>query len=281
MTVALERLSLNTATVKPLSLRECVELCQRNQIAGLGLWREQIQAIGSAAAARIVRDAGLRVSSVCRGGFFTVEGGARSAMLEDNRAAIDEAAALGADVLVLVSGGLAPDNRSLPHARGLIADAIAQLVPVAEASGVRLGIEPLHPMFCADRCAISSLSEALELALQFPTQTVGVVVDAYHVWWDAAVLSEVARAGDRVFAYHVSDWVLPLPSDVLLGRGHVGDGYIDFAPLTAAIEATGYDGMIEVEILNGTIWATPPDQTARTVRERFARHIAGAGDRGQ
>ncbi len=275
MSVAPERLSLNTATVKHLNLRDSVDLCQRHQIAGIGLWREQIQEIGLDAAAAIVRDSGLRVSSVCRAGFFTVSQGDRARMLDDNRAAIDETAAVGADVLVLVSGGLAPGSRSLPHARELIADAIAELAPVAAAAGVRLAIEALHPMFCADRCAISRLGQALNLASQFPAETVGVVVDAYHVWWDDAVLDEIARAGDRIFSYQVCDWTLPLPADVLLGRGHVGDGQIEFGPLTRAVEAAGYEGMIEVEIFNEAIWSTPADETARTVRERFDTYVVG------
>lgn len=155
MTVEIERLSLNTATVKHLNLRDSVELCQRHGIGGIGLWREQVQELGAEKAAAIVREAGLRVSSLCRGGFFTVNPSDRDRMLEDNRAAIDEAAAVGAEVLVLVSGGLAPSSRSLPYARNLITDALTELAPIAAAAGVRLGIEALHPMFCADRCAIS------------------------------------------------------------------------------------------------------------------------------
>jgi sugar phosphate isomerase/epimerase len=275
MTVAPERLSLNTATVKHLNLRDSVALCQRQGIGGIGLWREQVQEVGNEAAASIVSDAGLRVSSLCRSGFFTVDRSERDRMLDDNRAAVAEAAAVGADVLVLVSGGLTPGSKSLPDARALIADAISQLAPVAAAAGVRLGIEALHPMFCADRCAVSRLGEALELARQFPVETVGVVVDSYHVWWDDSVLTEIARAGERIFSYQVCDWILPLPADMLLGRGHVGDGYIDFKPLTEAVEAAGYEGMIEVEIFNEEIWAAPPDETARTVRERFAAHIVG------
>ena len=275
MSVGPERLSLNTATVKRLNLRDSVELCRRHGIDGIGLWREQIQEIGLDAAAAIMRDSGLRVSSVCRSGFFTVEPGDRARMLEDNRAAIDETAAVGADVLVLVAGGLAPGNRSLAYARSLIAEAIGELVPVAQAAGVRLGIEALHPMFCADRCAVSRLGQALDLALQFPAETVGVVVDVYHVWWDDTVLDEIARAAERILSYQVCDWTLPLPSDVLLGRGHVGDGHIEFGPLTRAVEAAGYEAMIEVEIFNEEIWAAPADVTARTVRERFDAHIVG------
>jgi sugar phosphate isomerase/epimerase len=158
----------------------------------------------------------------------------------------------------------------------MIADAIGELVPEAQRLGVRLGIEALHPMFCADRCVISSLGEAVDLALRFPADAVGVVVDAYHVWWDARLAGEIARARGRIVSYQVCDWVLPLPADTLLGRGHLGDGVIDFGPLTAAVTAAGYDGFVEVEIFNATVWDAPPEQTAATVRARFAAVFGGA-----
>jgi sugar phosphate isomerase/epimerase len=154
--------------------------------------------------------------------------------------------------------------------RRMVADAIGELVPHAQRLGVRLGIEALHPMFCADRCVISSLGEAVDLARQFPADAVGVVVDTYHVWWDARLPAEIARAGPRIVSYQVCDWVLPLPQDTLLGRGHLGDGAIDFGPISASVAATGYHGYVEVEIFNQEIWDAPADQTAATVRERFA-----------
>jgi sugar phosphate isomerase/epimerase len=266
----LERLSLNQATVSRLSVPEAAELCARHEIPAIGLWREPVARAGLPAAAAAVRAAGLSVSSLCRGGFFThADPAARAAAVADNKAAIAEAAALGTDTLVLVSGGLVPGSRDLGLARRMIADAIAELVPVAQASGVRLGIEALHPVFAADRCVITRLGEALDLALAFPADAVGVVVDTYHVWWDASVLSDIARAGGRIVSYQVCDWILPLPADTLLGRGHVGDGHIDFPPITAAVAAAGYTGPIEVEIFNEAIWAAPPDETAETVRKRF------------
>ncbi|MGD0244517.1 MAG: sugar phosphate isomerase/epimerase [Streptosporangiaceae bacterium] len=266
-----DRLSLNQATVRHLSLADAVALCGRHGIGAIGLWRDRVAEAGLAEAAAAVRAAGLRVSSLCRGGFFTVaDAEARQAMLADNRAAIAEAAGLGTDTLVLVSGGLPPGQRDLGLARRMIADAIGSLVPYALQHGVRLGIEALHPMFCADRCVISSLGEALDLASLFPEDAVGVVVDTYHVWWDARLTAEIARAGRRIVSYQVCDWVLPLPADVLLGRGHVGDGVIDFGPITAAVTAAGYDGDVEVEIFNADVWDAPPDVTAATVVERFA-----------
>lgn len=270
MTSALDRLSLNQATVNKLTVAEAVELCVRHDIPAIGLWREHVAAAGLESAAAAVRAAGLHVSSLCRGGFFThADPAARKAALEDNKAAIAEAAALGTDTLVLVSGGLVPGSRDIALARHMIAGAIAELVPVAQAHGVRLAIEALHPVFAADRCVITRLGEALDLALTFPADAVGVVVDTYHVWWDAALLADIARAGERIVSYQVCDWLLPVPANTLLGRGHVGDGYIDFPPITAAVTAAGYAGYIEVEIFNEEVWNAPADETARKLRTTF------------
>ncbi len=274
--IGVERLSLNQATVKHLSLDDAVGLCVRHDIPAIGLWREPVAQIGVARAAAAVRAGGLHVSSLCRGGFLTrADAGGRQAALADNRAAIAEAAGLGADTLVLVCGGLVPGERDLGVARRMIADAIGELVPEAQRLGVRLGIEALHPMFCADRCVISSLGEAVDLALTFPADAVGVVVDTYHVWWDARLPEEIVRAGPRIVSYQVADWVLPLPADMLLGRGHLGDGAIDFGPISASVTAAGYRGYVEVEIFNEGIWDTSADQTAATVRERFAAILGG------
>ena len=270
------RLSLNQATVKHLGLADAVALCVRHDIPAIGLWRDRVAEVGLSSAVSSVRSAGLHVSSLCRGGFFTSfapfasgDADGREAVRADNVAAVQEAAALRADVLVLVCGGLVPGSRDLGLARRMVADAIGELAPVAQGLGVRLGIEALHPMFCADRCVIASLGEAVDLALLFPAEAVGVVVDTYHVWWDARLLAEVARAAGRIVSYQVCDWVVPLPADVLLGRGHLGDGMIDFRPISAAVAAAGYDGYVEIEIFNEDVWAAPPDQTVATVRERF------------
>jgi sugar phosphate isomerase/epimerase len=275
--VGLDRLSLNQATVRHLPLAEAAALCVRHDIPAIGLWRDRVAEAGLAQAATIVRRAGLRVSSLCRGGFFThADAGARQAALADNRAALAEAAGLGTGTLVLVCGGLPPGQRDLGLARRMVRDAISELVPQAQRLGVRLGIEALHPMFCADRCVISSLGEALDLAEEFPADAVGVVIDTYHLWWDARLPQLIARAGARIVSYQVGDWILPLPQDTLLGRGHLGDGSIDFRPISAAVAAAGYTGDVEVEIFNAGIWAAPADQTAATVRERFAAVLGPA-----
>jgi sugar phosphate isomerase/epimerase len=267
----LRRLSLNQATVKHLDLAQAAELCVRHEIPAMGLWRDRVAQAGLAAAAATVRAAGLHVSSLCRGGFFThADPDARAQARADNQAAITEAAELGADALILVCGGLVPGTRDLGLARRMVADAVGELVPAARELGVRLGIEALHPMFCADRCVISRLGEAVDLAQQFPADAVGVVVDTYHLWWDAQLAADIGRASGRIVSYQLGDWMLPLPADTLLGRGHIGDGCIDFTPITAQVRAAGYTGYTEVEIFNAEIWAAPPDATAATVRDRFA-----------
>jgi sugar phosphate isomerase/epimerase len=272
--LSLNRLSLNQATTKAWTLAETVDGCVRAGIGGIGLWRDRVEEVGAAEAAKLIRRAGLHPTSLCRGGFFTApEGDERAAALADCRRAIEECATLSADVLVLVSGGLPAGSRDLPAARELVRDALEQLAPRAAELGVRLGIEPLHPMFCADRCVVSSLRQALDLAEPFPSDVVGVVVDTYHVWWDAELDAQLARAGDRIASFQVCDWLVPLPADMLLGRGHLGDGYIDIRRIAASVEAAGYSGWVEVEIFNADIWAAPGDETVRTVVDRFREHL--------
>ncbi|MET9437360.1 sugar phosphate isomerase/epimerase family protein [Streptomyces sp. NPDC006551] len=239
-------------TVKQLTLPELVEQCVRLGVPGIGLWREPVQAYGIEATAKLVRDAGLAVTTLCRGGFFTT-----AESLDDNRAAIDEAALLGTDTLVLVSGGLPPGSRDLPGARARIADAIAELAPYAGERGVRLAIEPLHPMYAADRCAVSTLDQALEIAERFPAEQVGVAVDTYHIWWDDRAPAAVARAGasGRIHTFQLADWTTPLPAGVLTGRGQLGDGAIDLRWWCDLVDKAGYDGPIEVELFNDDLWA--------------------------
>jgi sugar phosphate isomerase/epimerase len=271
----LRGLSLNQATVRHLALDEAIGLCLRHEIPAIGLWRDKVAEYGLDRSAAAVRGAGLHVTSLCRGGFFThADPDARALALADNRAALAEAAALGADALILVSGGMVPGSRDLGLARRMVADAVAELAGDAERLGVRLGVEALHPMFCADRCVLSRLGDAVDLALQFPPTAVGVVVDTYHVWWDSQLAAEIGRARGRIVAFQLADWILPLPADVLLGRGHVGDGHIDLAQITAQVLAAAYHGYAEVEIFNAEIWAAPPDDTAATVRQRF-RELLG------
>ncbi|MCO1617942.1 sugar phosphate isomerase/epimerase family protein [Micromonospora tulbaghiae] len=270
----LARLSLNQRTTRRWSVAEAVDGCVRAGIPAIGLWREPVAEIGVPAAARLVTGAGLRVSSLCRGGFLTAADEAgRIEALADNRRAIDEAAALRAACLVLVVGGLPPGSRDLPGARRRVADALAELAPYAAERGVRLALEPLHPMYCADRAVLSTLGQALDLAEAFPAEQVGVVVDTFHVWWDPDVWRQIARAGTRIASFQVCDFLTPLPADVLLGRGMMGDGHIDFPPLRRAVEAAGYSGDIEVEIFNAEVWDTDPDRVLATMTARYVDRV--------
>ncbi|MBA8826446.1 sugar phosphate isomerase/epimerase [Saccharopolyspora lacisalsi] len=270
----LNRLSLNQKTIDRCSVPQAVRECSDNDIPAIGLWREPVHETGVTRSAKLVRDAGLRVSSLCRGGFFTGARGEESrAVLDDNRRALDEAAELGAPCLVLVVGGLPAGSRDLPEARHRVGEALAELAPYAGERGVRLALEPLHPMYCADRAVVSTLGQALDIAGAFPSEQVGVVVDAFHVWWDPELFTQIDRAADRIASFQVCDWLTPLPADVLLGRGMMGDGHIDFPPLRAAVEHAGYDGDIEVEIFNEDVWNADPGVVVPTTVERYLNRV--------
>jgi len=268
------RLSLNQATIKYASLAEALDAGVEAGYASIGLWREPVQEAGLGTSIRLVEESGLRISSLCRGGFFTMEEGAeRRESIDDNRRAIAEAHALGAPALVLVAGGLPAGSRDLIGARERVRDAIGELAPDAAAAGVTLTIEPLHPMYASDRAVVSTLGQALDIAEQFPSGVVGVVVDTFHVWWDPQLLAQIARAGDRIASYQVCDWATPLPADVLLGRHYPGDGVIDFASITAAVESAGYRGDVEVEIFNQDIWNDDFATVAARTRDSFAEAV--------
>ncbi|MBD0676287.1 sugar phosphate isomerase/epimerase family protein [Kitasatospora sp. NPDC091335] len=273
----MNRISLNQITTKGWSLPEAVRGCAEAGVPAIGLWRDKVEEVGVGVAAKLVREAGLAVSSLCRGGFLTAEGpDAHRAALADNLRALEDAAELGTDTLVMVVGGVPEGSRDLAGARERVADRLAELAPYAGDLGVRLAIEPLHPMFCADRAVVSTLGQALDLAEPHPVGQVGVVVDSYHVWWDPDLAAQIARAGARIASYQVCDWTLPLPADVLLGRGHVGDGCIDFGALTEMVTAAGYTGWIETEIFNQEIWDAPGARTLATVVERHRAHVESA-----
>lgn len=273
----LARFSINQMTVKQLSLPELVAACGESGIGNVGLWREPVQAYGLGETAELVRRAGLTVTTLCRGGFLTaIDPGERAAALADNRRAVDEAAALGTDTLVLVSGGLPPGSRDLRAARERIADALAELAPYAEDHGVRLAVEPLHPMYAADRCVVSTLAQALDLAEPFPAHQVGVTVDTYHIWWDDQAPAQIARAGaaGRIHAFQLADWTTPLPEGVLDGRGQIGDGSIDMREWKGYVEAAGYRGPIEVELFNEGLWARDGREVLAETAARFAEHVS-------
>ncbi|MGW2230825.1 sugar phosphate isomerase/epimerase family protein [Streptomyces formicae] len=269
------RLSINQETIKQWSMTDLAEGCAEEGVTGVGLWRAQVQEYGVERTARLMRESGLTVTSLCRGGFFTDIGeAARARALDDNRAAVDEAATLGTDTLVLVSGGLPHGSKDLTGARERIAEALAVLGPYAEERGVRLAIEPLHPMFAADRCVVSTLGQALDIAERFPAAQVGVVVDTYHLWWDDQAPAQIDRAGrgGRIHAFQLADWITPLPAGVLLGRGQLGDGSVDFKAFRALVDGAGYAGAIEVEIFNEDLWARDGGEVLRETARRFRAH---------
>ncbi|MFI7391592.1 sugar phosphate isomerase/epimerase family protein [Streptomyces tendae] len=271
----LTRFSINQMTVKQLSLPELTAACGELGIGNVGLWRAPVQSYGVEAAAKLVRDAGLTVTTLCRGGFLTaVDPGERARALADNRRAVDEAAVLGTDTLVLVSGGLPDGDKDLRAARERIADALAELGPYAERHGVRLAIEPLHPMYASDRCVVSTLAQALDLAERFPARQVGVTVDTYHIWWDDRAPEQIARAGagGRIHTFQLADWTTPLPEGVLNGRGQIGDGAIDMREWKGYVEAAGYTGAIEVELFNEGLWARDGREVLAETAARFAEH---------
>jgi len=267
----LARLSLNQATTQNWGMGEAIEGCARAGVGWIGVWRNKADELGLAETARRLKSAGIRASSLCRGGFFPAASAAeRQQRIDDNLRAIDEAAALGASVLVLVAGP-APD-RDLDAARQMVEDGIGAVLPHAGECGVRLAIEPLHPMYAGDRSVVVTLAQANALAERIGSPWVGVAVDVYHVWWDPDVYAQIARAGRNIVGFHVSDWLVP-PPDHLLGRGMMGDGIIQLRRLRQAVDAAGYRGPIEVEIFNQQIWDTPGEQVLELAKARFLSEV--------
>jgi sugar phosphate isomerase/epimerase len=269
-------LSLNTATVKEQwSLRQCIEGCARHGIVGISPWRDKLAEYGTAAAARHIREVGLTVTGLCRGGMFpAADAAGRRAAIEDNRRAIDDAAALGAQCLVLVVGGMPAGSKDLAGARSQVKDGIAAVLEHARAAHVPLAIEPLHPMYAADRACVNTLAQALDICDALGSgpddRHLGVAVDVYHVWWDPNLAAQIRRANRRVLAFHICDWLVPT-ADLLLDRGMMGDGVIDIPAVRAMVEGVGYDGFCEVEIMSsGNWWKKDADSVLRTCIERHA-----------
>jgi sugar phosphate isomerase/epimerase len=273
-------LSLNTATVrKQGSLLDIIDACARNGIRAIDPWRDQIAAIGLDRAVRAVKDAQLELSGYCRGGMFPADPAHRSQARDDNRRAVDEATALGASCLVLVVGGLPQYSRSgsapskdIWGAQAQVEDGIAELLAYARTAKMRLAIEPLHPMFAADRACVNTTRQALDLCDRLdPARTgaLGVAIDVYHVWWDFELMPQIERAGhDRLLAFHVCDWLVPT-TDMLNDRGMMGDGVIDIPRIRAAVEAQQFAGYVEVEIFSNRWWAMPVDDVIATCVARM------------
>lgn len=268
---SLDRISLNQITTNRWSLQEAVDGCLRAEVPWIAIWRHKIEDIGLEKSKKIIRDAGIKVSSVCRGGMFpALTAKEREKRLDDNKRAVEEAAEIGAETLVLVCG--ASPDKNLHEARKMVAEGIEKLVPFAKEYGVTLGIEPLHPMYCAERSVINTLAQANDLAEQYSPEEVGVIVDVFHVFWDPDLFKEIKRAEGRILGFHVSDWIVPTP-DLLMGRGMMGDGVIDIKPIRKAVEEAGYTGPIEVEIFNQGIWDMPGDDVLQLMKERYLLYV--------
>ncbi len=267
-----ERFALNTATVRAQwSLRDCIEGCVRHGIRGIAPWRDKLEDCGVKEAARMIADSGLMVTGLCRGGMFpAADEAGRHAALDDNRRAVDQAMEIGARCLVLVVGGLPPGSKDLRGARAQVRDGIGALLDHSRAVGMPLAVEPLHPMYAADRACVNTMKHANELCDELG-QGLGIAVDVYHVWWDPDLEAEIGRAGpERLLGFHVCDWLVPT-TDLLLDRGMMGDGVIDIPRIRGWMEAAGYDGFAEVEIFSAeTWWKRPGDEVLRTCVERLA-----------
>lgn len=258
-------LSLNQATAETTGTADVLAACRDAGIGQVSLWRHQYVGGDPALTRRAVDAYGLRVSSLCRGGFFT---GTRSGpeAAEDNRRAVAEAAELGAPILVLVCGPVL--GGGLAAAEAAIERGIERMLPAAHDAGVTLAVEPFHPMLAADRSAIVTLAQADRLVRRLGDPAVRIALDTYHVWWDPELAASVAAAGDRIAAVHVADWLVPTP-DLLAGRGLPGDGVIDLAGLLGLVRDTGFAGPVEVEVLNPEVWARPVAQLLPDVVRRM------------
>jgi sugar phosphate isomerase/epimerase len=261
-------LAVNSATVKAWSLEQLVDGCQRAGIPAIAPWRDIVQAVGVDKAGRLIRAAGLEVSCLCRGGMFpAVDEAGRRAALEDNRRAVDEAAGIGAKCLVLIAGGLPKGSKDLAGAHEQVRDGIAALLPYARDAGMPLAIEPLHPMTAADRACVNTMGHANDLCDELG-EGLGIALDVYHVWWDPELPRQIERAGKRIVTYHVCDWLVPT-RDLVFDRGMPGDGVIDLKGIRAMVEATGYNGHIDVEIFSTLDWwKREPDEVLRICKDR-------------
>ena len=269
----LSRLAIHTQTTRPWSLAECIAGYSRTGVRGVSVWRNVIEPVGMKQAGRMLRDAGMHVPALVRGGFFVAQDGAgRRAAVDTNRVCVDEAEAIGAGMIVLVVGAV--PGVPLEDARKQAADGIAAVLPHAEAAGVKLAIEPLHPMYAADKSCINRMKEARAVCEQLRHPLVGIALDVYHVWWDPDLREEIALAGEQktLFGFHVCDWRVDT-RHLLTDRGLMGDGCIDIPRIRGWVEDAGFKGAIEVEVFSEHYWSMDQARYLDLIREAYLTHV--------
>jgi len=267
----ISRLSLNTATIKSqCNLEQAIDLCKEYGIPAIGPWRDKLEECGIEKAAKRIQEAGLRVSGLCRGGFFALD---HQYNWDDNKRAIDEALAIHADCLVIVSGGMIAGSKKLADTHKYITEGLAKMVDYAKPQGMPIALEPLHPMYAADRCSINTLGHSLDICEEIG-DGIGVAIDAYHVWWDPQLAQQLKRAGElkAILGYHVCDWLSPT-KDMLVDRGMMGDGIIDLKDLSNKVSEAGYEGFVEVEIFSTDWWAQDAKKVIENTVDRFERFV--------
>lgn len=272
MTPDFSRLCLHTITTKPWSIEVAMDKYAAAGIPGITVWRQALEGRDIAKVGDQLRERNLEIVSLCRGGFFPAKTATGlSEAIADNGLAIREAAALGAPMIVLVCGAV--PGQSLSESRKQIADGIAAILPLAEEHGIRLAVEPLHPMYADDRSAINTLASANALCDFLDHPLVGIAADVYHLWWDPDLAEQIRITGkkNRLFAFHLCDWMTPT-TDLLNDRGLMGEGCIDLRDIRNMIETAGFNGYHEVEIFSNRWWADDQDHFLDRIKEAYLHH---------
>ena len=270
---SLDRLCIHTITTKPWAIEVAAEKFALAGVKGITVWRDTLAGRDIKQTGQLLRDQGLSIVSLCRGGFFPGTTAAeRQKAIDDNRKAITEAHALGAPLIVLVCGAV--PGQPLTESRKQIADGIAAVLPDCQATGVKLAIEPLHPMYADSRSAVNTLGQANDMVEQLKSPYVGVTADVYHLWWDSTLQAEIARCGrlKALFAYHVCDWRTPT-IDLLNDRGLMGEGCIPLRQIRAWIEATGFKGFNEIEVFSTRLWVADQDEYLKRIVQAYSDHV--------
>jgi len=271
--MTLDQLCLHTITTKPWSLEEAIDHYQSAGVGGISVWQNAIEAMGAEAAGRRLRASGLDVVSYVRGGFFpSVESKARQQAIDDNKRLLDEAAAIGAPLLVLVCG--AEPRQPLSESRKQIQTGIEAVLPHAKELGVRLGIEPLHPMYADTRSAVNTLGQDSDIAEAIDHDHVGVVVDVYHLWWDPELEQQIRRCGTagHLFAYHICDWRVPT-TDLLLDRELMGEGCIPLSQIRQWVRDAGFQGYEEVEVFSSRYWEMDQQEFLNKITKAYQDYV--------